>query len=648
MTRAQTRRQRTQTGLDGCRLARAVTALSVSSFAITLLLWFIDGRARYFSVLSWGGAAPTANERVLLAWAACAATLALLLPGLAVAATASAFARPRFAFWSFVLWVGVAVAFLVIDLRTVEVFGRHLVELRHFAFMPGAADVAGGISPYLRTALVSLLLGSLAAGAALAFAQRALARVTRQSTLWAFAGAGSCMLVAGALAPRFMASLFVHTDLLESVCCTLPWDPRAVGSEHRIGDPGWAALESGLLRDYVRAFPSLFAKHPARHATANAQAVDHVVLIVLESLRADALSAERMPRLFAWSRQGFVAQQHYAGTNYSEAGMFALMYGRSPLLFHATLDRHEAPTFCQIGRELGMACQYFSGQPHPWLRMEEFLSERTLDRFAHDTAGDWNQWDRTALAAMVDSVTKPIPSRSLSIVYLMSTHFNYKYPTSYERHQPTIDFNFDKGMPTLGAEAKIPLINRYLNSLAFSDDIVADAIARLDPAHTLIILTGDHGELLGEGGRFGHGSGFSIPMTHVPFAMVGPGVPRSLRVEPSEHADVLPTTLHVLSGQPQASADGRDLFASLPRSGLLFAYCSPGRERAEALLVHGSLRLRLDLGLRRPDIGAMNLEDELGHRLTVPALDPKAVQTLLTAFEEEIETMRTSQPVAMP
>ena len=648
MTRAEAKHERRQTSLAGRHSARAVVALSVTSLAIALLLWFFDGRARYFSVFSWGGAAPTKVERVLIGWAACAATLTLLLPTWTVAVTASAFGRPRFAFWSFVLWVGVVVAFLVLDLRTVEVFGRHLAELRHFAFVPGAAAAAGGISPYLSTAVGSLLLGTLAAGAVLTLAQRAFANVTQQSTLWALAATGVCTLVAGALVPHFMASLFVHDDLLESVCSTLPWDPRAAGSEHHCGDPGWATLESGLRRDYVRAFPSVFAKHPVRHTTARAPTVDHVVLIVLESFRADALSAERMPRLFAWSRQGFVAQQHYAGTNYSEAGMFALMYGRSPLLFHATLDRHEVPTFCQQGHDLGMACQYFSGQPLSWLRMGEFLNERTFDHFAHDATGDWNQWDRTALAAMVESVAKAFPARSLSLVYLMSTHFKYEYPKSYERHLPTLDFKYDKVMPSLGVEAKIPLINRYLNSLAFSDDIVADAIGRLDPSHTLIVLTGDHAELLGEEGRFGHGSGFPDAMTHVPFVMVGPGVPQSVRDAPSEHADVLPTVLHTLTGQPQASAEGRDMFASLPRKGLLYVYCNPERDRADALLVRGSLRLRLDLGLRRPDIGAVNLENELGHRISVPTLSPKSAETLLGAFEEEIDALRVSPASGLP
>jgi len=636
------------------RLRRAgefTLASCSTSLLAALAFWFFEARARYFSVFFWTGEAPSAVERWLVGWAACAALLTLLLLGSLVGAGLAALGRPRFASLLWVVWAGLSLTFAAVDLRVYQTFARHLRELWRFAFVAGAADVAGGAAPYVRFILASLLIAFAGCGVLLwafrcAF-QRGFAG-TRLSHLAAVALAAWLALGAVAWAPRFTAEFFVHKSVLEAICGTLPWDPRPEAAD--LGDPGWTALKSGLRRAYARSFPFIFAEHSPRVPAPSTPHVDRVVLIVLESWRADALTSERMPRLYAWSQQGLVAHRHYAGTNYSEAGMFALIYGRSPLLFHATLDQHEPPALCRIARTFGLSCQYFSGQPHPWLRMEEFLSERTLDRFVHDANGDWNDWDRTALRNMADSVGSATPPRSLSVVYLMSTHFEYVYPKAYERHLPIVEIAHQTSgmpsahratpMPAMGVNDRQPLINRYLNSLAFTDDAVADALARLDLKSTLVIVTGDHAELLGEEGHVGHGFGFPEPMTHVPFVMVGPGITPSVREEPSEHADLLLSVEHVLSGKAQLTADGRDLFASPPRENLLFAHCGFGRDEADVLLVHGSRRLRLTLGLRKPVVTSFNFEDDLGRRLPLSSLSPGTAAELVAAFDEELAALR--------
>jgi arylsulfatase len=88
---------------------------------------------------------------------------------------------------------------------------------------------------------------------------------------------------------------------------------------------------------------------------------------------------------------------------------------------------------------------------------------------------------------------------------------------------------------------------------------------------TLIVLTADHGESLGEHGIwFAHGENLHAEELHVPLVVRGPGLARGLRRrEPASHLDVLPTVLEAF-GLPARESRGVSLFSpSFPRDRLL-------------------------------------------------------------------------------
>lgn len=70
------------------------------------------------------------------------------------------------------------------------------------------------------------------------------------------------------------------------------------------------------------------------------------------------------------------------------------------------------------------------------------------------------------------------------------------------------------------------------------------------PNSLVVLLTADHGESLGEGGRyFAHGHGTTPELAHVPFILRAAGLPPGRRSELVHHVDVLPTLLE-LAGLP--------------------------------------------------------------------------------------------------
>ena len=98
----------------------------------------------------------------------------------------------------------------------------------------------------------------------------------------------------------------------------------------------------------------------------------------------------------------------------------------------------------------------------------------------------------------------------------------------------------------------------YLGEVAWTDQALGPLLDRLDTLArpTLVIVTSDHGESLGEHGEDTHGMFAYEPTLRVPLmvATVGPGVPasRGRAVDlPARHVDILPTVLDLV-GAPAA------------------------------------------------------------------------------------------------
>ncbi len=103
----------------------------------------------------------------------------------------------------------------------------------------------------------------------------------------------------------------------------------------------------------------------------------------------------------------------------------------------------------------------------------------------------------------------------------------------------------------------------YDEGVHSADSGLAAVLAAIapDPAHTVVILAGDHGEDLGEGGHIGHMRYADEAVVHVPLIVdYPPGLrePSSVSTEVSL-VDLLPTVLALASAPLPALLDGRSL-----------------------------------------------------------------------------------------
>jgi len=174
----------------------------------------------------------------------------------------------------------------------------------------------------------------------------------------------------------------------------------------------------------------------------------------------------------------------------------------------------------------------------------------------------------------------------------------------------------------------------YGGEVAYTDGHVGRVLERLKELdrfdETLIVLTSDHGEALGEHGETGHGFFLYATTIRVPLLLRGPGLgePGSVRDVDARSVDVLPTLCDALGQAMPDSLDGRSLLGDVPADLPLYV------ETFEPAYVYGATELRgvvMDqwklIDAPRPEL--YDLDD-----------DPHELEDLYASFPEVADDLR--------
>lgn len=129
--------------------------------------------------------------------------------------------------------------------------------------------------------------------------------------------------------------------------------------------------------------------------------------------------------------------------------------------------------------------------------------------------------------------------------------------------QPGYLLGHDEDLTALSPARRRALIGAYLALVAEVDHALGRLLeavaARPDGERTLVIVTSDHGEQLGDQGLWGKGGWFDSSW-RIPLIVAGPGVAAGRRVSaPTEAVDLAPSILRWLDLPVPTTMDGRDL-----------------------------------------------------------------------------------------
>ena len=261
----------------------------------------------------------------------------------------------------------------------------------------------------------------------------------------------------------------------------------------------------------------------------------HVVLIVLESTRADAIGRRigdrpLTPVLDALARHGSQAREAYSHVGFTTQSLQSLFTGA---LAPADDRNSLVSDFLANGYTVGI----FSGQAEDFGGTAERVGMRRGSIFIDATT---NRDERAFSFAAQGSLT--IDGRVLlrefdarlgsaeawqrpNFLYfnLQSAHFPYHWP-GMDRIVP--------GDPIPRGEINSANRNRvartYWNAIGYNDRLIGAIVERLARlgvlGDTLIVVTADHGESLFDDGFLGHGHMLSREQTQIPFILSDPGI----------------------------------------------------------------------------------------------------------------------------
>jgi arylsulfatase A-like enzyme len=341
----------------------------------------------------------------------------------------------------------------------------------------------------------------------------------------------------------------------------------------------------------------------------------NVLLVTVDTLRADRVSSygfelQTTPNIDALAGRGILFERAIAAastTAPSHASIMTSRYTRGHSIgFLNDGSRLEGGvTLAEIFREHGYRTAGFIGNtvlqrrngfdrgfdtyddelPTPERNRAELFRERR----AQDTT-------QRALAWLGTAGDQPI----FLWVHYQDPHGPYTPPPEYagrfrerpreaERALPVVESQLPwDAIPAYQAIEGLSLPSeyrgRYADEIFYADESIGRLVAAFEGLGrtAVVLLTADHGESLGEDGRFFmHGFATTPQLAHVPMVLVAPGLAPSRRRDLVHHVDVMPTLLDLAGiAVPDGSA-GASL-AALVREGRempdRIVYCDIGSD----------------------------------------------------------------------
>lgn len=285
----------------------------------------------------------------------------------------------------------------------------------------------------------------------------------------------------------------------------------------------------------------------------------NILMLMVDNLRADALTAQAMPYTYTFATNNQWFTNHYSASNDS-FGVFGLFYGIPNSYASSIKAQGTSPLFLQMLTEQNYDFGLFSGNnfaeplyyeaifKSKQVAQSEQASEAYNDTMAIE---EWQRW----LNATDDT-----------------PWFSYIELTTVNNFE---DYPGDSDEKATPAQA---LQSAYYNAVSLSDKHLATILATLADKQlledTIVIITSNHGNEFNETNTNSWGSNinYSRYQLQVPLVIHWPQQEAKQYSHRSSHFDVSVTLLQKLTGvssQPQEYSSGRNLFDESARKWIL-------------------------------------------------------------------------------
>jgi choline-sulfatase len=290
----------------------------------------------------------------------------------------------------------------------------------------------------------------------------------------------------------------------------------------------------------------------------------NLLLVSLDTVRADRLgsyqyAAAQTPQMDALAASGLRFERATTVAPLTLPAHSSLMTATFPA-WHGVRDNggfyldDEQLTLAEILRDKGFRTGGFVGAfvlDRRWgisQGFDRYFDDFDLDSYANASAMDAIQRPGSEVVDRAIEWLQAEPQRPFfAWVHLYDAHTPYEAPEPVRSRFPrTRDGAYDAELASADAQ-----VGRLVDRLR--------ADGRLDD--TLVVIVGDHGEMLGEHGELTHGFFIYESATRIPLIISGPGVPAAVVSDQVRIVDVMPTALTLLGVPVPKQSQGADLMA---------------------------------------------------------------------------------------
>lgn len=225
--------------------------------------------------------------------------------------------------------------------------------------------------------------------------------------------------------------------------------------------------------------------YPIADMQCSIQTPANILVITIDSLRADMVDDKSMPFLAQYQKDNQSFSQHYSGGNQFKTGMFSLLYGLQANYSDRKEFHHKRPVLTDELIKAGYQLALFLPQE----KQSGELAKSMFDGFSL-YASSIAEGSAAADTETVNNLTKWQQTQHNAPWFAL---VNLSAPTDYDTPVGFLGIETVKPPFALTSAQKV-LFNQYRQSLYFIDQQI-NALVTQQSDETLVLITGTHGQI---------------------------------------------------------------------------------------------------------------------------------------------------------
>ena len=303
-------------------------------------------------------------------------------------------------------------------------------------------------------------------------------------------------------------------------------------------------------------------------AKASAKHPRSFIVLAVEALRADAVNSEVMPFVARLARDGAAFNKFFAQSSESNYSLFTIFSSLYPLKntlrdTFAVIDYPLNRIYDLLSLE-GFKTGFVLADGDQWHNLKKVLYSENLDMYE---IARQRQRDAAVMDLIADFAAKAKAEDKsfFTGAFLVGSHFPYYQEYVARPIYTDVGISADEFRslsfisypPTLFSK----MHRRYLNCLSAIDSLIGQLFSRLEGLglleHTVLLITGDHGELFGEHGLVSHAGALHREALQVPLIVWAKDLPALDSDGLYGHIDIAPSILDLAGLPPFENFQGR-------------------------------------------------------------------------------------------